>query len=326
MKDTKFYIGPMSKNIVDAVIEVCEEENLSLGLIPSRRQIEYNGGYVNNWKTLDFFTYVRNKTDKVILQRDHGGRLQGDKDCHHLSSFEADAKAGFDLIHVDPWKKTEGIEEAAHETIKNIRYCNMINPRCLYEVGTEEAIQKYTYKELDTFLNILRSNLDNLWTSIKYAVIQSGTRIIGTENVGVFDEHRCKEMIKVCNKYGLLSKEHNGDYLTTPQKKKRFEMGVSAINIAPEFGVCETDLLLKKMSDDDIEKMYEVCFLSKRWKKWTSPDFDAQAQKVELIRVCAHYVFADPRVIEIKKKMYNIDSELKTAIKDKISFMCGAVQ
>ena len=35
----------MSKNVVDSIIEFGGE----LGFIPSRRQVDYNGGYVNNW-------------------------------------------------------------------------------------------------------------------------------------------------------------------------------------------------------------------------------------------------------------------------------------
>ena len=51
---TKLFIGPMSKNIVDVVAEKCNNSDVSLGLIPSRRQIEHDGGYVNNWTTEEF--------------------------------------------------------------------------------------------------------------------------------------------------------------------------------------------------------------------------------------------------------------------------------
>ena len=54
IRDTKFYIGPMSKNVVDAVLEFTEETGNKIGFIPSRRQVEYNGGYVNKWTTDSF--------------------------------------------------------------------------------------------------------------------------------------------------------------------------------------------------------------------------------------------------------------------------------
>ena len=44
MNDIKFYIGPMSKNVVDSVIEFVEETGNKIGFIPSRRQVEYDGG------------------------------------------------------------------------------------------------------------------------------------------------------------------------------------------------------------------------------------------------------------------------------------------
>ena len=53
-ENIKFYIGPMSKNVVDSIIEFTEETGNKIGLIPSRRQVEYNGGYVNNWTTKNF--------------------------------------------------------------------------------------------------------------------------------------------------------------------------------------------------------------------------------------------------------------------------------
>ena len=60
----KFFIGPMSLNIVDTIINFCEKENFSIGLIPSRRQVEETGGYVNNWTTNDFANHVKNNTNK----------------------------------------------------------------------------------------------------------------------------------------------------------------------------------------------------------------------------------------------------------------------
>ena len=65
----KYFIGPMSKNVVDAIIDFG-----GIGFIPSRRQVEYNGGYVNNWTTKEFSNYVNGR---AVIQRDHGGAGQG---------------------------------------------------------------------------------------------------------------------------------------------------------------------------------------------------------------------------------------------------------
>ena len=39
----KFFIGPMSKEVVDVILE--HDENI-FAFIPSRRQVEFCGGYV----------------------------------------------------------------------------------------------------------------------------------------------------------------------------------------------------------------------------------------------------------------------------------------
>jgi hypothetical protein len=319
----------MSKNIVDSVIELCNSENLQLGFIPSRRQVEYSGGYVNRWDTKNFISYVNSRTDNVVLQRDHGGRGQGDLKRNDYFSFASDAYCGFDLIHIDPWKEYLDIDEVVKETAENIRLCNRINPECCYEVGTEEAIHKYSHEELDYFLRELKQNLGSLWGSVVYAVIQAGTRLEGTKNIGKFDEERCKKMIEVCKKHGLLSKEHNGDYLTAEGIKKRFNIGLDGLNIAPEFGVLETKIIIdsiKKQRPELFQEYFELCYNSKRWVKWLPRSFLSkdlnEEDKLKIIEVCGHYVFADEKFIKIKNSLKDLDvkikEELKAYIKEKV--------
>ena len=120
LKNTKFPfigIGPMSKNCVDASIELSNKYNLSLMLIASRRQIEsieLGRGYVNNWSTEEFSSYVKkkDKKKKIILCRDHGGPWQNDKDKKQKislkramlsakKSFKTDIDNNFKIIHID---------------------------------------------------------------------------------------------------------------------------------------------------------------------------------------------------------------------------------
>ena len=73
--------GPMSVNCVDAVCEIANEYMVPMMLIASRRQIDsedMGGGYVNNWSTEEFSSYVRSKDKNgmVLLSRDHGGPWQ----------------------------------------------------------------------------------------------------------------------------------------------------------------------------------------------------------------------------------------------------------
>ena len=310
MNKFKFYIGPMSKNVVDAVIEFTEETDNKIGFIPSRRQVEYNGGYVNNWTTEEFSDYV---DGRVPIERDHGGAGQGYKDDDGYKSFRYDCE-NFDIIHIDPWKAYPNFDDGLKETLATINYIHNMNPNTLFEVGTEEAIRKFTPDELDKLLEEL-SHFE-FFDNIKYAVVQSGVGLdLGKRvNTGNFDLGRLKDFIRVCKRWGKLSKEHNGDYLTSEDVKVRFDVGLDSLNIAPEFGQLETLCYLEHMGDD-IEDYYKICYDSKRWEKWVNDDFVPEDNKEELIKICGHYVLSDKKFLEIKP---NIDIIIKSKIKNKL--------
>lgn len=321
---TKFFIGPMSLNIVDTIADFCEKENFPIGLIPSRRQVEETGGYVNNWTTNEFANHVKNATSKVVLQRDHGGPAQGNEKDDGISSFLCDARSGFDLIHIDPWKQYQDLEEGITATTDYIKLLCAENDTCRFEVGTEEAIRPYEASDLDHILTSLKENLGPLFERIDYAVIQFGTRIEGIQNIGLFDEQRCLDMVAICKKHGLLSKEHNGDYLTSGEIKQRFDLGLDAINIAPEFGVFETKVILEEIDNnsrtDLFELFYQICLSSGKWEKWVPSNFELTDQnKRFIIEVCGHYVFSDPFIKELKKELPLIDEKIKGQLYKKLT-------
>ena len=315
IKDIKFFIGPVSKNIMDTIIDFSTKENIQLGVIPSRRQIDYDGGYVNNWNTKKFFNFLKNENNKnLIIERDHGGIAQGRYYDNGTLSLYTDAKY-FDIIHIDPWYHYKNdFQRALDETVDNIRFVNKISPFCQFEIGTEETIYHFDDNMLDYMLNYLIYKLgEELFSKIVYCVIQCGTSLKNTTNTGKFDVERLKNMLNVCEKYGVLSKEHNGDYLKPDELKIRFDAGLSAINIAPEFGVYETDLILEYMTKEQEEQFFNICYNSKKWNKWTDEYFDPFENKKELIRICGHYQFSNPDFINM-----NIDIDIDKIIKRKL--------
>lgn len=331
MLTPKIFIGPMSKNIVDAIIEYTNNNNVPIGIIPSRRQVENTGGYVNNWTTKEFCEYVRSKTKNVLLVRDHGGPSQGYAEDDGLKSFADDCiKDMFDIIHVDVWKKYKNYEDGLIATIEFICNGYFSNPDMCYEVGTEEAIRQTTPEELDNLLSDLWFELPSeIFNKIKYVVIQSGTALKGNENIGTFNQDRLIEMIKVVKKYELISKEHNGDYLTSELVNNKFKNGLDSINIAPEFGQIETRVILnhiKQSKPELFDEFYNICLESKRWVKWVPDDFKPEENKEEVINISGHYVFSEPKFIEIKNKLnnLNLDEEIKTKVKDRITELLKA--
>jgi len=324
----KYFIGPMSKNVADSIIEFCNETNNIIGLIPSRRQIEWGGGYVNNWTTKEFTEYVKSKTDKILLVRDHSGPRQGQFEDDGYESLTEDCKF-FDIIHIDPWKKYPSFNLGLKETIRMIEHCYKLNPNLQYEIGTEEAIRRFEPYELEELVIQLKDKLDPIvFNKIKYLVIQSGTSLKGTNQTGNYDSFRLKEMIDVCKHYNLISKEHNGDYIPVSVINEKFKLGLDCINIAPEFGLIETltylDEIEKNWDFGTIENFWKICFESKKWEKWVNESFDPYIQKRDLIKICGHYVLSNPEFLNnIKSHFPNIDNKIKSNINNKLKELYG---
>ena len=318
MKYPKYYIGPMSKNIVDAIIEFCNETNNIIGLIPSRRQVEWNGGYVNNWTTKDFSNYSNN----LLLKRDHAGPGQGYTDDDGYESLKHDCKH-LSMIHIDPWKKYPKYKDGLFWTIEMIEYCYDINPSIEFEIGTEEAIRRFEPEELNQLVKDLQFSLaPKIFNQIKYLVIQSGTSLKGNLNTGKFNKNRLLDMIKVAKSWSLLSKEHNGDYIPIDLIKEKMLLGLDSINIAPEFGQIETKVYLNKIKNNTelFGILYKICYNSNRWKKWVNKNFNPENNKEELINICGHYILSSNEFIsKIKSNFENIDLEIKMKIKEKLN-------
>jgi hypothetical protein len=301
----------VSKNVVDSIIDF----DGNFGFIPSRRQIDYNGGYVNNWTTGEFAKYVNGR---VPIERDHGGIGQGYKYDDGMESFMHDCRY-FDKIHIDPWKEYKDFDMGLQETIDciNFIYLVMGKKKIKFEVGTEESIRRFEVDELEILLRHLEGKLEpEIFENIEYVVVQSGVELDLEKhnNAGKFDPDRLEKMINVCKTFGKKSKEHNGDYLSTKEYKDRFDMGLDSINIAPEFGQLETLGYLEEMGED-IDEYYNICYESKRWEKWVDKTFIPEDNKRELIEICGHYVFSDESFLDIKP---DIDDKIKSVIKDKL--------
>ena len=317
--NSKVFLGPMSKNIVDTVIEYSNSFGLSFTFIPSRRQVEYDGGYVNNWTTKDFVDYVKTKGKYISVERDHGGPGQGTNMDDGLDSFKEDCKY-MDVIHIDPWKKYQDYESGLNETIKALNYCYNENPNLFFEIATEEGIRRFEVDELERFILDLQKQIKpEIYERIKYFVVQCGTGLLEASNIGYYEKDRLQKMVALCKKYGFISKEHNGDWVTTNLMREKFELGLDCINVAPELGQIETKAILKEIKkienneerNELLENFYQICLNSKKWVKWVSKDFKPDENKEKLINICGHYVFSYKEFKEIKSKLPNVDKFIK---------------
>ena len=353
-------IGPMSKNCVDATIELADQHKAPLMLIASRRQIDsedFGGGYVENWTSNEFADYVKenDRENNVIIARDHGGPWQNELEKNKnmsledamesaKASFKSDIDAGFNMLHIDPSidihekPNVDQILERVYELYDFCcSYAKKNNKEIIFEIGTEEQSGGNNTKEeleytLQKMKDFCRSN-DFPYPS--FVVIQAGTRVMETKNVGSFDsnirvdnelppEIHIPRMIDICDKYGILMKEHNTDYLSTESLKWQPRLGIHAANIAPEFGVAETKALIKILDEtnqnDLLDKFLTLSYDSLKWKKWMLKDTSANDHDKAII--AGHYVFSSDECVDIKNqakiKVSNLDEFLKDEVKSSI--------
>jgi len=120
-KATLLGIGPMSRSIVRATLELAKEYDFPPMFIASRNQVEtkeLGGGYILGWDQKGLVEEIRKAADKIEFEgplficRDHGGPwLKDDEFAQKLSekkamdrakaSYLADIWAGFNVLHVD---------------------------------------------------------------------------------------------------------------------------------------------------------------------------------------------------------------------------------
>jgi len=333
-------VGPMSLNCVDATIELSNHYDIPLMLIASRRQIdsaEFEGGYVNNWTTEDFASYVidRDKKGKILLARDHGGPWQNEQEKAQKlslrramdsakSSYKADIDAGFQVIHIDPSAdifSKPTLDEVIDRAFELYEYCwsyaQQKGQEIIFEIGTEEQSgSTNTQEELDYTLNTMLSLFDtHHLPKPTFVVIQTGTRVMETRNIGSFDsparivdeipaEIQVPKMVEICNRYGIFLKQHNTDYLSNESLKWHPRLGIHSANVAPEFGVAETraliDILEKNGLQPLADKFLEIAYSSKKWEKWMVPETTATDRERSII--AGHYVFSTDECMALKQQ------------------------
>lgn len=349
-------VGPMSKNCIDATIELANEYCTPLMLIASRRQIDseqFGGGYVENWTTEQFADYVRYKdTQKnIILARDHGGPWQNELEISNKlnlndamqsakESYRADIDAGFQMLHIDPSvdiHANPNIDQVLERVYELYEFCWTYSQQkkqdVIFEIGTEEQNgSNNTQEELEYTLECMRKFCkSNKLPYPSFIVIQAGTRVMEMRNVGSFDspirvanelppEIQIPRMISICNHYKIFMKEHNADYLSTDSLKWQPRLGIHAANIAPEFGVAESKAFIDLMENSNqnilLEEFLRISYDSKKWEKWMINATSASDKDRAIIS--GHYIFSTAECLELKNQARFHIKDLDTQLKNKV--------
>ncbi|MCY9783912.1 class II D-tagatose-bisphosphate aldolase, non-catalytic subunit [Nocardiopsis sp. EMB25] len=326
-------VGPMSKNAVDATLDVAARLDQKLMLIPSRRQVEaasQGGGYVEGWDTAAFAEYVRgNDVDgRLLLCRDHGGPYQsaGERDrrltpeqamASALESYQEDIRNGFDLLHIDTSMDLDGvaddtvaIDRAVELYGQCVEYARGQGREVMFEIGFED--QGRDTNDPFEFQELLATALDRLGKADlplpTFVVAQTGTKVVETRNtggVGVAPSAvgvAVRALADVTERHGIALKAHNCDYLSEATVAYLSAKGVHALNVAPEFGVVETRAFIALLRElglgIQLERFLALAYASGSWRKWMAED--TTATDYERAVIAGHYVYNTEHFRDIK--------------------------
>ncbi len=350
-------VGPMSQTLLTASLELAKEKDFPIMLIASRNQVdsdEFGHGYVCGWDQDRFVADVEKTAKKVgfdglvYLCRDHGGPWQRDEErsaklpveeamaiCKR--SYMHDMESGFDLLHIDPTKDPDYAMGTVPFDLVIDRTIDIIDdlerfrkekglPEIGYEAGTEETNGGLTSVEsFSSFIDTLVARMKERGLEApEFVVGQTGTLTRLTENVGHFNRENAAKLSASAAKHGVGVKEHNGDYLSDKILLEHPHLGVTAMNVAPEFGVVETRayLELAKVEERNIPAdkrsnlpavMAEYAVKSQRWRKWVMGDTASAAVEdvlrdeeltAQITDICGHYTYEIPEVKEQLHKMF----------------------
>jgi hypothetical protein len=283
-------VGPMSSETIEAVYKYSHTNKQPLMLIASKNQIDYSGGYVNNWTTKEYMQHVSMyrgiyPESQVKICRDHcGPGFNGSYDLSDVyQTIQSDIENGFDLIHIDFCHFRGSKKEIIKETIYAIQYAQKLKPDIELEIGTDEIGQisnlNNIKKEIEIFLEYCRP---------VYYVVNTGSLIKEDRQVGCFNSDIAAKACQLLKKYDVQLKEHNADYLGQEEILRRKNC-ISAMNIAPQMGVVQTKKILSCAEAHGIPagEFLDASYASNKWTKWI---YDSNpADKLHLGMVAGHY-------------------------------------
>lgn len=334
---TQLGIGVVSRNSVDATIELANRYGIDLMLIASRRQVDMDNlgaGYVCGWNAARLAEYVRARDTggRVLLCRDHGGPWQNAREMAERydaaramasarDSYAEDIEAGFSVLHIDPSIAPDGsppLENVLERICALYDFCcteaRRVGRNIAFEVGAEEqeAVSQPLDKLEATLERVHGFCGENQLSPPLFVVVQTGTKVMEARNVGSLDcpgrienempiEVYVPQVIGLLSHFGTFLKQHNTDYLPDEVVRWHPWFGIHAANVAPEFGVVETRAFLHVLEASRLYELrdafLELAYASRKWEKWMLPATKANDRDRAVI--AGHYVFSDPRFLDI---------------------------
>ncbi len=353
-------VGPVSEVVVRATFEACREHACPAIFIASRNQVDLkslgHGYLMGGMDQQEFVALLGRFQDKagyegpVYICRDHGGPWQRNVELNEKypvdramavakESLRADIEAGFNYIHIDPTKCPLPYTQAdlCTWTVDLISFCEdarreLSKEAIDYEVGSEDIQGGLTTSDtFESFLQEISRGLESQGLPLPSCVVgQTGTLARIDRNVGHFDRAKAQELAGIAMKYGVGFKEHNADYLSAASCRVHPDLGITGMNVAPEFGLLETDACLalgdeecklvregwleEKKASGLRELLLELTFSNSPWQKWMTDEIKEldekaiaadSALRLLIARVCGHYVYDMDEVRVARARLYD---------------------
>ena len=291
MKQFKLGFGPMSLYIIKILAKHSKDNDYPLMIIASRNQVDYESGYVCTTKELMDLVKPY-KHDKLLICRDHCGPYFSDEDQKYdlykalfrcKKTILEDIAQGFDLIHIDVSRCHSDHLATAAELID---FTLSHKPDMLLEFGSEDN----TGVDLDSSIGRVAPQLEFLAKykdNVKFFVTQTGSLTKDGQS-GSFDVSRNQSIAAEIHAAGFLFKEHNADYFTLEDIQLRHTAGIDSLNIAPQLGRVQTDLLKEFAPQDLWNKFADVVYSKHFWQRWVPAGV---TDKDLAVSVSGHYCF-----------------------------------
>lgn len=308
MLTAKLGIAPLSTEIIEAAFRYSHSHKKELMLIASKNQLDYVKGYVNGWTTKDLRRFIeelkkRYSRSDIKLCRDHcGPGFNGKYDVRDTyRTIEEDVANGFDLIHIDFCHFREDAGEKLRASKKAIEYCLKLNSDIRLEVGDDG--NSSSHGRLNSLGEVEEEvNFFNSFCGPEFYVIQTGSLVRGGRQAGLFNKGIVESIAGFMHKRGLKLKEHNADYLSKDEILLRRGL-VDAMNIAPQLGTIQTQLVLDKSDEHGVncDDFLNVIYKGKKWKKWV--DKHSSVDKRLASEVAGHYHYTSDEYKKIIERL-----------------------
>jgi len=309
--------GPMSKEIIEILDSF--SKYYPIMITASRNQVDYQNSYVCDQTFLNDVFILGN----ALLCRDHCGPYFKDSDktlsldqaideCKR--TIENDIENRFKIIHIDISRVNDNPYKVAELLIE---FALNLDPTIFFEFGSEEN----NGVNLDKTISKLNEQINfclNYKNNIKYVVAQTGS-LVKDKQIGSFDLEKNKIIAEIIHEAGFLFKEHNGDYFNSNDLTLRKQIGVDAINVAPQLGVIQTSILHQMtLNTSEWNRFANLVYSRELYKKWVNDT----SNKLNCVLVSGHYFFQSNEyrslIDSIDLEQFNI--QLKNSIYEVLDF------